>query len=126
MVFSFEFLLLRSNSLMNLYDWIKNCIFLDMPVPKFLQGNILLHQLVEQYFDLSAIPRKYVFFVLAQSSENKLEKEKCIEFCSPSGSEEFLNYCNRPKRSILEVVLFKTYIESFVIFTENKTAFFIF
>lgn len=75
-----------------------------MPVPKFLQGNILLSQLVEQYLDLSAIPRKYMFFILAQSSENKLEKEKCIEFCSPSGSEEFLNYCNRPKRSILEVV----------------------
>ncbi|XP_077293097.1 NADPH-dependent diflavin oxidoreductase 1 isoform X2 [Arctopsyche grandis] len=76
----------------------------DMPVPKYFQKPMLLSQLVEQYWDLSAIPRKYAFSVLAVESENKLEKEKCIEFCSPNGSEDLLNYCNRPRRTILEVL----------------------
>ncbi|CAG4973501.1 unnamed protein product [Colias eurytheme] len=75
-----------------------------MPVPPFLQQPLPLYIIAEQYWDLKAYPTQYVFSLLAQISDDKLERDKCIELCSTEGQEEWLNYCRRPKRTILEVL----------------------
>lgn len=76
----------------------------DMPVPLFLQNDISFQTLCEEYFDLTSIPRRYVFSVLAQITSSELEKEKCIEFTTAEGQNDLYNYCNRPKRNITEVL----------------------
>lgn len=74
-----------------------------MPVPQFLSTPLTLHEIAEQYWDLRAIPTQYVFSLLALVSDDKLERDKCIELSSPEGQEDWLNYCRRPRRTILEV-----------------------
>ncbi|XP_035441863.2 NADPH-dependent diflavin oxidoreductase 1 [Spodoptera frugiperda] len=76
----------------------------DMPVPPFLKQPHTLYEIAEQYWDLRSYPTQYVFSLLAQVSEDKLEREKCIELSSPEGQEDWLNYCRRPKRTVLEVL----------------------
>ncbi|CAH0697016.1 unnamed protein product [Spodoptera exigua] len=76
----------------------------DMPVPAFLKQPHTLYEIAEQYWDLRSYPTQYVFSLLAQVSEDKLEREKCIELSSPEGQEDWLNYCRRPKRTVLEVL----------------------
>ncbi|XP_047036236.1 NADPH-dependent diflavin oxidoreductase 1 [Helicoverpa zea] len=76
----------------------------DMPVPAFLKQPHTLYEIAEQYWDLHCYPTQYVFSLLAQVSEDKLEREKCIQLSSPEGQEDWLNYCRRPKRSVLEVL----------------------
>ncbi|XP_072933839.1 NADPH-dependent diflavin oxidoreductase 1 [Epargyreus clarus] len=76
----------------------------DMPVPNFLKEPITMYEIAEQYWDLKAYPTQYFFSLLALVSEDKLEREKCIELSSPSGQEDWLNYSRRPKRTALEVL----------------------
>ncbi|KAM3959856.1 LOW QUALITY PROTEIN: NADPH-dependent diflavin oxidoreductase 1 [Aphomia sociella] len=76
----------------------------DMPVPDFLRSPLTLHEIAEQYWDLRAYPTQYVFSLLALVSQDKLEKDKCRELSSAEGQEDWLNYCRRPKRTILEVL----------------------
>ncbi|XP_028164712.1 NADPH-dependent diflavin oxidoreductase 1 [Ostrinia furnacalis] len=76
----------------------------DMLVPEFLQTPLTMYEIAEQYWDLKAYPTQYVFSLLALISEDKLEREKCLELSSPEGQEDWLNYCRRPKRTILEVL----------------------
>ena len=54
--------------------------------------------------DLQAIPGRYFFELLAKFSKDDLEKEKFIEFTKTEGQQELFDYCNRPKRSSLEVL----------------------
>lgn len=51
-----------------------------------------------------SIPRRHTFRILAQLTQNELEKEKCLEFASAEGQEVFFSYANRPKRNIVEVL----------------------
>ncbi|XP_023935479.1 NADPH-dependent diflavin oxidoreductase 1 [Bicyclus anynana] len=75
-----------------------------MPVPHFLQEPLTLYEIAEQYWDLRAYPTQYVFSLLALISEDELERDKCKELSSTEGQEDWLNYCRRPKRTILEVL----------------------
>ncbi len=50
------------------------------------------------------VPRSYAFELLAHFTDSDLEREKLLEFTSPAGQDELFNYCNRPKRTILEVL----------------------
>ncbi|CAG5020982.1 unnamed protein product [Parnassius apollo] len=75
-----------------------------MPVPDFLEEPLTLYEVAEQYWDLKAYPTQYVFSLLASISQDKLERDKCMELGSPAGQEDWLNYCRRPRRTILEVL----------------------
>lgn len=77
----------------------------DMPVPFAVQQPLTLYQCVSQYFDLNAVPRRYTFQLLAKWTTSDLEEEKLNELASPNGQEELYSYCNRPRRSILEVLV---------------------
>lgn len=74
-----------------------------MPVPEYLQELLTMYEIAEQYWDLKFIPTQYVFSLLAMVSDDQLERDKCIELSSPEGQEEWLNYCRRPRRTIIEV-----------------------
>ncbi|KAF6213266.1 hypothetical protein GE061_010984 [Apolygus lucorum] len=63
-----------------------------------------LENCVRNYWDLSVIPSRSVFEVMASVSTDDLEKEKLVELSSPAGVQELYDYCNRPRRTILEVL----------------------
>uniref|UniRef100_A0A146M198 NADPH-dependent diflavin oxidoreductase 1 n=1 Tax=Lygus hesperus TaxID=30085 RepID=A0A146M198_LYGHE len=63
-----------------------------------------LENCVRNYWDLSVIPSRSLFEVLASVSTDELEKEKLIELSSPAGTQELYDYCNRPRRTVLEVL----------------------
>lgn len=75
-----------------------------VPVPEVLKNEVTFDQLCSEYFDLMSIPRRHTFRILAQLTDNELEKEKCIEFASAEGQENFYSYTNRPRRNIVEVL----------------------
>ncbi|CAH4035330.1 unnamed protein product [Pieris brassicae] len=75
-----------------------------MPVPQFLKQPLPMYVIAEQYWDLKAFPTQYVFSLLALISDDRLERDKCRELSSAEGQEEWLSYCRRPKRTILEVL----------------------
>ncbi|PSN42116.1 hypothetical protein C0J52_02968 [Blattella germanica] len=76
----------------------------DAPVPLALQNPISLRKCAEQYWDLNVVPRRHFFHLLSFFTTSELEKEKLIEFTTPEGQEELYNYCNRPRRTVLEVL----------------------
>lgn len=76
----------------------------EMPVPAVLKQKVTFEQLCEEYFDLSAVPRRYTFNVLSQITDSDLEKEKCLEFTTAEGQDELYAYTNRPRRNIVEVL----------------------
>jgi len=63
-----------------------------------------LGKCVRHLFDLQAVPRRYFFEVLAHFSSDEMEKEKLIELTTAEGQEDRFDYCNRPRRSGLEVL----------------------
>jgi len=59
---------------------------------------------VEGYFDIQSIPKRYFFELLAHFTSDQLEREKFQEFNTAEGQQELYEYCNRPRRHILEVL----------------------
>lgn len=64
-----------------------------------------IRHLVTHYLDISCVPRRSFFELLSHFSTNELEREKLQEFSSAQGQEELYSYCNRPRRTTLEVGL---------------------
>lgn len=62
-----------------------------------------MRYLVEKVLDISSVPRRSFFELLSTFATNELEREKLAEFSSPAGQEELYGYCNRPRRTALEV-----------------------
>lgn len=50
------------------------------------------------------IPNRYAFQLLSYFTDSELEKEKLQEFTTAEGQDELYSYCNRPRRTILEVL----------------------
>ncbi|XP_065830263.1 NADPH-dependent diflavin oxidoreductase 1-like [Oscarella lobularis] len=60
--------------------------------------------LVENYLDISRVPKRFFFELLSFFADSELEKEKLKEFCSSEGQEDLYSYCYRPRRTTLEVM----------------------
>jgi len=75
-----------------------------MLAPIFLKKPLSMETIASQFWDLSARPKIRAFEVLSYNCENELENDKLCEFASFEGQEELLNYVNRPRRTILEVL----------------------
>lgn len=58
---------------------------------------------MESFLDIAAVPRRSFFELLATFATNELEREKLSEFSSAQGQDELHAYCNRPRRTALEV-----------------------
>eukprot|EP00043_Microstomoeca_roanoka_P015697 m.157588 g.157588 ORF g.157588 m.157588 type:complete len:366 (-) comp16311_c3_seq1:4069-5166(-) len=61
-------------------------------------------QLLTRYLDIQAIPKRYFFEIMAAFAEDDLEKEKLQEFTTPEGQELRYDYCNRMRRTAVEVM----------------------
>ncbi|XP_028128988.1 NADPH-dependent diflavin oxidoreductase 1 isoform X1 [Diabrotica virgifera virgifera] len=76
----------------------------EISLPDVLNYELTFQQLCTEYFDLMAIPRRHTFQLLAQLTDSELEKEKCLEFTSAEGQQDFYTYTCRPRRNIVEVL----------------------
>ncbi|CAH1786471.1 unnamed protein product [Owenia fusiformis] len=76
----------------------------DMPLPSGLPQPCSVEYLVEKYLDINSIPRRYFFQLLSFFTADDTEREKLRELASAEGQEELYSYCNRVRRSILEVL----------------------
>ncbi|TKS84077.1 NADPH-dependent diflavin oxidoreductase 1 [Collichthys lucidus] len=73
-------------------------------VPARLPQPCTVRHLVESYLDINAVPRRSFFELLLTFATDELEHEKLMEFSSAEGQDELLSYCNRPRRTALEVL----------------------
>ncbi|XP_015224994.1 PREDICTED: NADPH-dependent diflavin oxidoreductase 1-like, partial [Cyprinodon variegatus] len=76
----------------------------DAPVPPRLPQPCSVRHLVERYLDIAAVPRRSFFELLSTLATNELERDKLTEFSSAAGQDELHSYCNRPRRTALEVL----------------------
>ena len=59
---------------------------LDQPVPEYVTSRtVTLRELFRNTLDLTAVPRKSCFELLRHFTDDPMEKEKFVEFCSPEG-----------------------------------------
>ncbi|XP_004390727.1 NADPH-dependent diflavin oxidoreductase 1 isoform X4 [Trichechus manatus latirostris] len=76
----------------------------DVCCPARLPQPCSVHHLVSRYLDITSVPRRSFFELLAGLSPDELEQEKLLEFSSAQGQEGLYDYCSRPRRTILEVL----------------------
>lgn len=77
----------------------------DTPAPPHLPQPCSVQHLVERYLDIRSVPRRSFFQLLSYFSPDEQEREKLQEFSSAAGQEELYTYCNRPRRTTLEVLI---------------------
>lgn len=77
----------------------------DTPLPVTLPLPCTCRYLVENYLDIYSIPRRYFWQLLGYFTDDDLEREKLREFITPAGQEDLYNYCNRPRRKIVEILV---------------------
>ncbi|KAL3474542.1 hypothetical protein BJX99DRAFT_231531 [Aspergillus californicus] len=66
--------------------------------------RLTLRELLINYLDIRAIPRRSFFSAIAHYTEYELHKERLLEFTNPEYLDEFWDYTTRPRRSILEIL----------------------
>lgn len=75
-----------------------------LPMEWILPSIHSIEDVARRYWDLQCIPRRSFFELLAQFSTDELEKEKLDELSSAEGQQDLYNYCNRPRRTLIEVL----------------------
>ncbi len=63
-----------------------------------------LRKLLTEHLDLTAIPRRSFFSLIAHFTEDQFHKDRLLEFTKPEYIDELYDYTTRPRRSILEVL----------------------
>lgn len=76
----------------------------DTAVPSRLCQPCTVRHLVESYLDIAAVPRRSFFELLSTLASNELERDKLAELSSAAGQDDLHAYCNRPRRTALEVL----------------------
>ncbi|KAI9842336.1 MAG: NAPDH-dependent diflavin reductase [Sclerophora amabilis] len=75
------------------------------PVQDLLPDSTLtLRILLTSYLDITAIPRRSFFSLIAHFTNDSMHKERLLEFTNPEYVDELYDYTSRPRRSILEVL----------------------
>lgn len=83
-----------------------NSTFLGYNLFDTIEGRPMkIEQIVKHYFDLNSVPKRSFFEVLATYATDQLEKDKLNEFASTNGQYALYEYCKKPKRSLLEVLI---------------------
>ncbi|KAI5286720.1 NAPDH-dependent diflavin reductase [Ascosphaera aggregata] len=75
------------------------------PLP-FLQehSGFTLRQLLTEYLDINAVPRRSFFSQLSHFAKDASQRERLLEFASSEYIDELYDYTTRPRRSIIEVL----------------------
>ena len=77
----------------------------EPPVSIWPQCKVLtLRGLLTDYLDLTAIPRRSFFSLIAHFTEDQFHKERLLEFTKAEFTDELYDYTTRPRRSIPEVL----------------------
>ena len=63
-----------------------------------------LRELLTQYLDINAIPRRSFFAKISHFTRDEMQRERALEFADPQYLDEYFDYATRPRRSILEVL----------------------
>ena len=72
--------------------------------PISLSGSrTTLRTLLTEHLDLTAIPRRSFFSLIAHFTDDQFHKDRLLEFTKPEYIDELYDYTTRPRRSILEV-----------------------
>ncbi|XP_072344212.1 NADPH-dependent diflavin oxidoreductase 1 isoform X1 [Scyliorhinus torazame] len=74
------------------------------PLPARVPQPCTVQYLLERYLDINCVPRRSFFDLLSYFSLDEMEKEKLKEFSSAEGQEELYSYCNRLRRTTLEIL----------------------
>uniref|UniRef100_A0A6A7FQY1 NADPH-dependent diflavin oxidoreductase 1-like n=1 Tax=Hirondellea gigas TaxID=1518452 RepID=A0A6A7FQY1_9CRUS len=72
--------------------------------PCVLEQPCTMYQCAKKYFDIMSVPKRYFFELLSFFATDEDVKERFQEFASAEGQQDLYDYCNRPKRSIVEVL----------------------
>ncbi|KAI2034809.1 NAPDH-dependent diflavin reductase [Ophidiomyces ophidiicola] len=107
------------NALLSLMDWESDA---DIPLC-FVPGAIspspsptapipvlqhrpgfTLRELLTNYLDIMAIPRRSFFSQIAHFTSDEMHKDRLLEFTNPEYIDEYYDYATRSRRSILEVL----------------------
>merc|ERR1719193_2106290 len=75
-----------------------------LPPTSIIPQPCSIRHAVTHYFDIQSIPKRYFFELLSHFTTDELEKEKFIEFNTAEGQQDLYEYCNKPRRHILEVL----------------------
>lgn len=79
-------------------EWLNGCTY------NSIEEACSILDLVTNYLDIQSIPKRSFFEIFYHFSQDELEKNKLKEFNSTNGQEDLYEYCNRPRRTILEVL----------------------
>jgi sulfite reductase alpha subunit-like flavoprotein len=61
-------------------------------------------ELCTWYLDLTAVPKRYFYEILAQSCTNAKEKERLMDLLTPEYADDLYRYSTRERRTFLEVL----------------------
>ena len=87
------------------FQIVQNDENVELPPKSVLNSSITtLKECATKLLDLQAIPGRYFFELLAKFTTDELEKEKFIEFTTAEGQQDLYEYCNKPRRTSLEVL----------------------
>lgn len=82
---------------------VEGAFYPSPPIP--LQGSITtLRTLLIEHLDLTAIPHRSFFSLIAHFTDDQFHKDRLIDFTKPEYIDELYDYTTRPRRSILEVL----------------------
>ena len=63
--------------------------YLDIALPKHIPRPCSVRYLVENYWDIQGVPRRYFFELLSHLTDSELEEEKLQEFNTAEGQVTF-------------------------------------
>lgn len=69
-----------------------------------LVAPLTLRTLLTHHLDITAVPRRSFFAIIACLSTDETQRERLMEFTDPEYVDELYDYTTRPRRSILEVL----------------------
>ena len=74
------------------------------PIPNLIASPITIRKLLTHHLDITAIPRRSFFALIAHFTDDEMQQERLREFTDPQYTDELYDYTTRPRRSILEVL----------------------
>ncbi|GAB5591386.1 NAPDH-dependent diflavin reductase [Umbelopsis nana] len=76
----------------------------DRRVPSHWPHILTFREMFVTCLDIFSVPRRSFFEMLAFFTEDENQTEKLREFSSPEGQDDMYAYCQRPRRTVAEVL----------------------